>query len=251
MNRKDKAVLYGLAIGDGHISYRTRLKDGKYRYEQAELIIGHSGSQKDYLEWKADELLRIFGDKRPKVAETTHHLKTTGKTYTGYRVAKTSPYFRQMHKELYKNDRKKVVTKEFLQHLNEVSVAIWFMDDGHIHLNKSKVGELTSCQANICTQVSEEEVDIICQWFFETFGLQAKKFKSKDKWDIKWGTLDSLKLVDLIIDHIHPQLLYKIKPLAKFSIRKSARHPSFVLDDDIVRSVKNKIDSVSEVNSEQ
>ena len=49
MNIKDRAILYGLAIGDGHISYRTRLKDGKYKYEQAELIVGHGEQQKGYI----------------------------------------------------------------------------------------------------------------------------------------------------------------------------------------------------------
>lgn len=251
MNEKDRATLYGLAIGDGHISYRTRFKDGKYRYEQAELIIGHSEKQRDYLDWKSDELLSIFGGNKPKVSEVSHTLKTTGKTYKGFRVAKTNPYFRQMHKELYKEDKTKKITKKVLDYLNEKSVAIWFMDDGHVHLNKNQAGDLTSCQANICAQVSEEEAETICNWFLTKWGIKTKKFKSKDRWDIKWDTQNSMKLANLILDYLHPQLLYKIKPLAKFSFCKSAAHPHFQVDDDIVRSVKNKIDSAEEVNSSQ
>jgi hypothetical protein len=46
MNKEERAVLIGLVLGDGHISYRTRLKDGKYRYEQADIILGHCVAQK-------------------------------------------------------------------------------------------------------------------------------------------------------------------------------------------------------------
>ncbi len=245
MNKKDRAVLYGLAIGDGHISYRTRLKDGKYRYEQAELIVGHGPQQKDYLAWKAEMLHSIFGGKSPKVSEVTHTLQN-GKSYLGYRVAKTNPYFRQMHNVLYKVDKKKQITEQVLSYLDSMSVAIWFMDDGHIHLNENNRGELTSCQLNICTQVSEKEADLIANWFKTTFSINVSKFKSKDRWDIKCTTNESLKFVDLVIDHIHPQMMYKIKPLAKFVIRKSARHPHFTVDDEIVQTVKNKIDRVAE-----
>ena len=164
MNKKDRAILYGLAIGDGHISYRTRYKDGKYKYEQAELIIGHSPRQEGYINHKADLLHSTLGGKRPKVSHTQHTLKTTGKTYPSRRIAKTHKYFRQMHKVLYSNNNKKRITGQVLSYLDDHSLALWFMDDGSINHNKNKQGEVTSLNFSICTQVDEEQADMDRDW---------------------------------------------------------------------------------------
>jgi hypothetical protein len=245
MNIKDRAIIYGLSIGDGHISYRTRLKAGKYKYEQAELIIGHGPKQKEYLEHKADLIHSIFGGKRPKVAVVSHTLEN-GKTYTGYRIAKTNPYFRLVHKILYKEDKKKKLTKQVLSYLDKTSLAYWFMDDGSINHNVNKQGNITSVNFRICTQCSEEEARDIVDWVKSEFQIEIKYFKAKDRFDIGGGTQATAQFIDLIFDSLHESMLYKIKPLAKLTIRKSAGHPSFKVDDDIVQSVKNKIDSVAE-----
>ena len=159
MNRQDRATLYGLAIGDGHISYRTRLKDGKYRYEQAELIIGHGLQQTEYIEYKAELLHKIFGGNKPKVSTVFYVVKD--KKYEGRRVSKTNPYFRLMHGELYKEDKKKKITRKVLDYMNEQSLALWFMDDGSISSNKNNKGDITSLSLRICTQFSEEEELIV------------------------------------------------------------------------------------------
>lgn len=242
MNKKDRAILYGLAIGDGHISYRNRLKDGKYVYEQAELIIGHSPAQSGYIKWKAEMLQKIFGGKELKVSNVSHTLKATGKTYQGLRVAKTNPYFRQMHKVLYKEGYKKL-TKQVLSYLDEFSLAILFMDDGHIGHNTSKDGAITSLHLNICLQLSEEEADLFVEWANQKYNLSLKKVSANGRWDIGGGTQATLNLCNLIVDHIHPNLFYKFKSVAKLVIRKSARHPNYYVEgDDIVQTVKTTID---------
>lgn len=244
MNKNTRAILYGLAIGDGHISYRKRLKDGKYPYEHAELILGHSPAQRGYLEWKASTLKSIFGGRDLKISETKHTLKTTGKTYPGLRVAKTNPYFRQMHRVLYK-EGKKIINKQVLSYLNEQSLAIIFMDDGSIGYNTNKEGEVSSLNLVLCLQLSEAEADLMVEWFSVRWGITAKKTPSKGKWDIRFNTQSTLEFCRLILDYIHPNLFYKLKCVAKLIIRKSARHPTFIVEgDDIVQSVETTIDSV-------
>jgi len=238
VNKEQRAILYGLALGDGHISYRTRYKDGKYRYEQAELIIGHGPKQKEYIEYKADLILNIFGGKRPKVSETKHTLKATGKTYKGFRIAKTNPYFRQMHKKLYRENKTKSITGEVLSFCNAQTLALWYMDDGSILANKNKKGEVTSLNFRICTQfVDEDEAKEVVSWLNKTFGIKAKHFKSKGKFDIGGATEATLFLVSVVQDFIHPSMAYKILPAMRFVFRKSARHPNFRVDDDIVQSL--------------
>lgn len=235
MNKKDRAILYGLAIGDGHISYRTRYKDGKYRYEQAELIVGHGPKQKEYIEYKADLLLSIFGGKRSKVSKVFHTLKSNGKTYQGWRLAKTDKYFRQMHKVLYRHNKTKKVTGQVLSYCNEQTLALWYMDDGSINPNKDKQGKVTSLSFRICTQfVDEDEAKEVVSWLKSTFGIEAKYYKSKGKFDIGGATQATLQLVSVIKDHVHKSMLYKVQPAFDFVFRKSAKHPAFKVDDDIV-----------------
>jgi len=239
MNKKDRAILYGLAIGDGHISYRTRYKDGKYKYETAELIVGHSPRQEGYINHKADLLHSILGGKRPKVSHTQHTLKTTGKTYPSRRIAKTHKYFRQMHRVLYSDNNRKRITGQVLSYLDEHSLALWFMDDGTVNHNKNKQGEITSLNFSICTQVDEEQADWIVEWLNTMFGIEAKKYKTKGGYDIGGATQATLPLVSVIQDYVTPDLMYKLVPAMKFVFRKSAKHPNFKVDDDIVQAVQN------------
>jgi hypothetical protein len=238
MDKENRAILYGLAIGDGHISYRHRLKAGKYPYEAAELIIGHGPKQKDYLDYKAGLVHSIFGGKRPKISEVHHTLKSTGKTYVGYRFAKTNPYFRQMHRVLYRQDKKKQITGQVLSYCNAQTLAFWFMDDGSTISNTNKAGEITSLSFRICTQfVDKDEADFVVEWLNDFFGIEAKAFSSKGKWDIGGATQATLTLTAVIQDYIHPTMLYKTQPAMKFVFRKSAKHPHFKVDDDIVHSL--------------
>lgn len=242
MNKEKRAILYGLAIGDGHISYRTRLKDGKYRYEQAELIIGHSVKQQNYIEYKANIIQSIFGGNKPKVSSVKHLVND--KEYFGLRIAKTNKYFRQMHKVLYKKDKRKFISKQVLSFLNEQSLALWFMDDGSINHNTNKKGIITSINLRIATQCSEEEANNISDWLLQKYNIMVKPYPSKGRYDLGTGTQESIKFVLLIFDYLENSMFYKLKPLAKLTICKSAKHPNYFVDDDIVQSIQNKMNSV-------
>lgn len=237
MNARDRAILYGMAIGDGHISYRIRYKDNKYRYEHAELIMGHYPKQKDYLQHKADLIYSIFGGKKPVLRTTSHTLKATNKTYVGFRYAKTNPYFRQMHRNLYTEDRKKKITSKILSYLDVHSLALWYMDDGSMSYNKNKSGEITSLSFSICTQVSEEEADLIIDWLKENFDISARKYCYKDKYDVRGSTQASLTLAHTIHEYVVPCMMYKLAPAFNFVFRKSAKHPNFKVDEDIVQAL--------------
>lgn len=251
MNKKERAILYGLAIGDGHISFRERFKDGKYRYETSSIHLAHSLSQRDYLEWKRDLLVSILGGHCPKIQTRKHFLKKMQKEYTMYAFEKGNTYFRQMHRVLYSKNKKKVITEKVLSYLDDMSLAIWFMDDGSLIVNKNKQGETTSANFRICTQCSEEEAKLIVDWLQSKFDIPAKYFKAKNAFDIGGATEATFKLAKIVSPYIVKCMAYKVKPLLDFVFRKSAKHPNFIVGDDIVRSAKNEISSVEGVNPQQ
>lgn len=239
MTRDDRGVLYGMAIGDGHISLRQRLgkdKHGvpKYEYTACELIIAHSPAQRDYLQHKADMLHCILGGKEPTLQKVVYHVKD--KEYGGFRVARSNTYFRQMHRVLYATGQK-AITRQVLDYLTPHSVALWFMDDGSMRCNRNKQGEVTSLFADICTHCPiEDEALLIKDWFDFTMGIPCKVRPSKGKFDIGFNTRSCHRLADLVWPYVIPSMEYKFRHLHDFVLRTSARQPHFDMTaDDIVR----------------
>jgi hypothetical protein len=112
------------------------------------------------------------------------------------------------------------------------------MDDGSIISNQNKAGETTSLSFRICTQfLEEDEASFVCEWLKESFGINAKYFKSKGKYDVGGATQATLTLVSVIEEYVIPSMFYKIAPAMRFVYRKSAKHPNFKVDDDIVQSL--------------
>jgi len=234
MNRKKRGILYGLALGDGHLSYRPQ------RGSNCELIVGHSTKQAEYIHHKADLLLSVTGGSRANIRPTKTFLKSTGKSYRGLRFSKTHKYFNQMHRVLYPKG-KKVYTRKILDFLTEEGLALWFMDDGSMRCNRNKEGEVTSLFADITTHCSKEELEIIQEYFREEWGIDVKASKSKGAWNVRFNTKACHRLASFIWPHMIPSMEYKLRHLEDFVLRKSARHPHMDMkDDDIVQPQWNK-----------
>ena len=235
MNKDDRAILYGMAIGDGSISNRLRFKDGKYPYVQATLSIAHGPKQREYLLHKKGLLESILGGKKLAVTKLTHKLKD--KKYNTFRWSKTNKYFRQMHRVLYSRDGKKYITDKVLSYLDEHSLALWFLDDGTIRHNKNRQGEITSLGFELCTQCSEEEALKIVEWL-KSFSIDSRVYVMKGKYNVRGATQATLMLCSIIEPYVPSSMLYKISPSFRFVYRKSARHPNFNIkkDDDIVQA---------------
>lgn len=239
MNDKDRAILYGMAIGDGSISFRERLKDGKYPYVESSLSIAHGPKQKEYLEYKRDLIHSIMGGVKLSIRKNTHNIKD--KVYNTYAFSKTNKYFRQMHRVLYSNNKKKYITKQVLDYLDERSLALWYMDDGCMFSNKNKQGEETSIGFSISTQCTLEEANLIKNWLLDRFNITVKVALCKGKYDIRASTKSSLLLASLVEKYLVPCMMYKVGPAFRFVFRKSAKHPNFnPLGEDIVRPIEKE-----------
>lgn len=213
LNNKNRAILYGLSLGDGHVFVRNRLNKGKYKYVSAGIMLGHSHKQKAYLIYKRNLLHSILGGKLNKVVEYDHVVQ--GKVYMQCRVQKTDKYFRIVHNDLYSRG-KKFISRQFLNKLSPHALAIWYMDDGSCHANTNKNGKITSCQISIATYCSEIEVDNIINYFFDTYNIHVKKSKDKrmqNGWHIRMNTTNSKKFISLIRQYLHSSMLYKITAL--------------------------------------
>lgn len=189
LNDFQKEVLYGTLLGDGCLfKYPT----SKY----PSLIIYHSISQKEYVELKFNIFKDfIYSDKI-----------TIVKRNKGRRVCfRTCCHkeFDEVYKMFYKN-KKKIVSKEILNLLTPISLAFWFSDDGSRCKHRG-LALHTNC-------FSYEEVNLICEWFFEKYEIICKPQKrAKNQWVVFFSNKTSKKFVELVLPYTHDLMKYKFK----------------------------------------
>ena len=90
MDRKKKALLIGLVLGDGHLNPRSGVC----------LEITHSVKQKSYIENKAKLIAKLLNCKIPNL----YHRKDN--KHDEYKLSKGHRYFRILYKWIYPNGKK-------------------------------------------------------------------------------------------------------------------------------------------------
>lgn len=218
MNKIDRGLLVGMVLGDGHLSVRNRLKDGKYKYESSEIRIVHSIKQIDYLKYKAEIIRKIFGGKFT-VKTFTHLLPlVSNKKYSMCGFSKSNKYFRILKKIICSNG-KKYISRRALNMLTPHGIAIWFMDDGSITANKNKDGFISSISLSIATCCSEIEAITIQEYFYEEYGIvfkidRDKRLSEGNQYSVRANTFMAHEFVEMINRYVIPSMRYKLKYVA-------------------------------------
>lgn len=200
MKKEHRGLLIGMSIGDGHISIRK--KDGKFIHQN--LVISHGAKQEEYINYKADLLLSIFGGKRPNVIEFNNN------GYKGFRFSKGNKYFRILKNKLYKNN-KKVYSPTLLKQLTPHGIALWYMDDGTLaKLRNKNTKKIRTINVKLCTYVSKEQNEIIINYFKETYDIKFNLVYDKNKYLLRANKENSLKFIELVKPYIIKSMYYKI-----------------------------------------
>ncbi len=106
MDKRKKAVLIGLVLGDGHLNANSGVS----------LEIEHGACQKSYIEYKAKLIAELLNCPAPKLYYR--------KSKDTYKISKGHRYFRILRNWIYK-DRKKRFTRKLLNYLTPEAIAIW------------------------------------------------------------------------------------------------------------------------------
>lgn len=201
LSKEQKRLLIALLIGDGTISSNYVFK------------LSHSIEQKEYLEWKVS-LLNKFGIKNNGIKEYT--------SSCGYNFGKRVLYSQMsLHSTIKALRRsvyipKKTITRRLLNWLDELGLAIWYMDDGFININESEQRH-GSVQRNIriSTCVDEQTCNMMIDYFKEKWKVEFRPFLEKSKlYSLATRTNnDTDKFIEIIKPYVEqvPSLLYKIR----------------------------------------
>lgn len=208
MELKKKSILIALCLGDGYITHQRQLKKGKY-YQYNYLEVSHGAPQKEYIEWKANLCTSITGRKsavRTKKYKAKEILGVPVEESIGYTFTNTAPYFRILRKWLYPNN-KKYLNKKYLEYLDPLGIAIWFMDDGSTYVSKTD----RSFNVKFSTHCSEEECKGICEMFEEKYGIifHINKIKT-DQYNVRAYSSNALKFLKLIEPFVPDCMAYKL-----------------------------------------
>ena len=200
-NKESRNLLIALLLGDGTISNNNVFK------------IAHAESQKDYLVWKI-ELLKKHGIRNNGLKS---YIKTKGYNIgvpVYYTQLNIHPFIKVLRRVFYK-PKKILGNRKLLNRLNPLGIAIWYMDDGHINIRKTK-DKIHGFYIKISTCEPKEEVQIIIDYFKEVWGINFYMYhegRKEDSYSLCCGTKEGLKFIELVKPYVEqvPSMLYKIQ----------------------------------------
>ena len=201
ITKESRNLLIGMLLGDGTISNNNVFK------------IAHSESQKDYLEWKIKQL-KEAGIRNNGVKS---YIKTKGYTIgvpVYYTQLNTIPFIKVLRKVFYK-EKKILGNRKLLNRLDAKGIAIWYMDDGHINIRKTKDGRPMGFYIKISTCEPKQEVQTIIDFFKEQWNINFYMFhegKKEDSYSLCCGTKEGLKFIDIVKPYVSqvPSMVHKI-----------------------------------------
>lgn len=201
-NKESRNLLIGLLLGDGTISNNFVFK------------IAHAESQKDYVEWKINQLNQ-HGIKNNGLKS---YIKTNGYN-TGVLVYYTQlsiiPFIKVLRRVFYK-EKKILGNRKILNRLSSLEIAIWYMDNGHINIRRSKEGKIHGFYIKISICEPKDEVQVIIDYFREVWNINFYMFhegRQRDSYSICCGTKEGLKFIEIVKPFVEqvPSMIHKIQ----------------------------------------
>lgn len=199
-NKESRNLLIGLLIGDGTISNNNVFK------------IAHCEAQKDYLEWKINQL-KSCGIRNNGIKS---YIKTKGFNIgvpVYYTQLNAIPFIKVLRRVFYKG-KKIIGNRKLLNRLSAKEIAIWYMDDGHINIRKDK-GRPCGFYIKISTCEPKQEVQTIIDFFKEQWNINFYMFhegKKENSYSLCCGTKEGLKFIDIVKPYVSqvPSMIHKI-----------------------------------------
>jgi len=187
-----KKVLIGLLLGDGHIELSPNRKSARLKVE-------YSIKNADYVDW----LYQIFNN-LVRMNPRKRVIQSFGSSFERFGFTTLSLpdflYFR----DLFYQDKTKIVPLHITKLITNIGLAVWFMDDGS-YKSKECRGKL------LCTHnFTNDEIALLCQTLKEKFGIEAIPRKQVDGTEIYIRASSFRRLKELIFPYLVTSFSYKL-----------------------------------------
>lgn len=222
MHKKEiRSLISSMLLGDGCLSCKYNAhRKGQDKQDLTGvglvLHIAHSEVQRDYLDWKGEELDKVFKEKKiaRKCSRGSYVDRRTGTRQHQIHLAWTK-YFRIIYPKIYKlenNERVKKVQWILDQIDNDKHLFIWFADDGcemKSWANKEKSLLKSNPSYRLHTNnFTVGECNIISQWFKSKYNVTPKiKMWKGGSGNLSPVLMFGVKESKKIWEHIEPYVL--------------------------------------------
>lgn len=161
------------------------------------IIMRHSLKQKDYVKYKNKLLGKLAIHYKEYEAQNSYEKeKVEAWTYSNQAISKIY--------QLCTKDNHKHITKEWLEKLNWLGIAIWYMDDGSLNVGTKNPSIYFHTEG-----YSKEENETIIN-FFSHIGIKAYLRRYKTYYFVAISTNDSNKIWENIKTFIPDNMQYKL-----------------------------------------
>lgn len=184
LSESQKELLAGMLLGDSCIKKQNK------RYT---LNCIHGEEQDDYLMFKYG-LFKNICTKEP-------YVNSAG----GLAFDTKSFYEFKEYENLFYSDRKRTITKNFLNLLTEKSIAIWYMDDASLNGSHEKWGN-GKVEISVKSYKTESEIELLRDWLSDN-GYGFAKIKNKK---LFFDSENSYILQSRVAKYIIPSMKYKL-----------------------------------------
>lgn len=199
-----RQLLIGSLLGDG--SFCSIGRNTKNRY----LSIAHSMKQEEYLKFKVSILNRYGLASNIQYRVTKNSRYKSGEVSECRHKSRLHPIFTDIRAKYYDQHGHKRVHREFVKDIDELGLAIWYMDDGYVTKN--------SCIFSSCSFTLEEQ-QILADILLKKFDLHFNLGKHDNSMYLH--AKDFPKFIKLIKPHVIPSMQYKLIPYSKRVLDKS------------------------------
>lgn len=193
-------ICYGGLLGDFGIHAYT-----KVRLSSNYLECYHGEEQVPYLKWIQQE----FASLDCRYNEWTKYWKEYNREYTRYWIETVChPTFTDLRKEIYEDGglgKNKIITREWLDRIEPLGLAVWYMDDGTFH-------KQAGCY--LCTDCfSYQEHKTIQEWFKDRWGVDTNIYQWQKYWRLQIPSKkgkNRKKFLSIVKKHLLPIFEYKL-----------------------------------------
>ncbi len=192
MTQKQDQIIIGSILGDGCLE-----KNGTNH----RLRFFHSPKQIEYLFWKYNSLIDLTIS-RPKTSFTALQKKTKKRYLTCHFSTLTLKEL-NCYRELFYQNKKKIVPLKIKKLLTPLALAVWYMDDGY------KRNDCSALRINSDSFTLNEQ-QILKNALEENFNIEVHIHKKGKYFNLYIPSKYSQKFSKIVCPYIVPSMRYKL-----------------------------------------
>ena len=192
LNKKQRSILVGMLLGDGHLGTQNQGKTYRLKVE-------HSIKQREYVDW----LYEQFKDFVRGVPYTKLR-RLAGKTFTSYGFTTYSLGLFRFYAQQFYEEQRKVMPKLIKKLLDPLALAIWFMDDGSFKSAHHKTYIIHALGYR------KKDLELVKSGLQKNFGIDVRLHRQYDKWRLYITSSSARRFQELVNPYVIPILKYKL-----------------------------------------